>query len=253
MSPLSTIEKLDAAERWFRDGLSVVNQPGGVLTLEVDMSQAVAWRQSQKDKGISYTFTHIVVVAVASVLVEHPELHKLIAGNKRLLPDTVDICLSIAGDHAVTPVLILKDAGRKSLSEIANEVQSRAAEVRAEDEGRLRILRKWGWIVPSALLRRALIRSLLNQLWYRRLASGTFQVTVISTVDLFVPFLFNTAGALGVGRIRDRVVAVDGRSEVRPILPLACCFDHRVWNGMDGANFLKALKDKLETRPVEQQ
>jgi pyruvate dehydrogenase E2 component (dihydrolipoamide acetyltransferase) len=220
--------------------------------VEVDMSQAVAWRHSQKDNGTSYTFTHIVVVAVASVLVEHPELHKLIAGNKRLLPDTVDICLSIAGGHAVTPVLILKDAGRKSLGEIANEVQSRAAEVRAEDEGRLRILRRWGWIVPSALLRRALIRSLLNQLWYRRLASGTFQVTVISTVDLFVPFLFNTAGALGVGRIRDRVVAVDGRSEVRPILPLACCFDHRVWNGMDAANFLNALKDKLETRPVEQ-
>jgi pyruvate/2-oxoglutarate dehydrogenase complex dihydrolipoamide acyltransferase (E2) component len=48
------------------------------------------------------------------------------------------------------------------------------------------------------------------------------------------------------------VVAVDGRSEVRPILPLACCFDHRVWNGMDAANFLNALKDKLETRPVEQ-
>jgi pyruvate dehydrogenase E2 component (dihydrolipoamide acetyltransferase) len=100
--------------------------------------------------------------------------------------------------------------------------------------------------VPSGFMRRALMRYLMNQLWYRRLASGTFQITVVPTVDLFVPFLFNTAAALGAGRIRDRVVAVNGHTEIRPILPLACCFDHKVWNGMDTAKFLNAVKEELE-------
>lgn len=239
-------EKLGYMERWTRDGLSAVDPPGGFLTLEVDMTQVRALRKRMKEAGTSVTYTQVLVMAVASALTKHPELHRLIAGNKRLLPDSVDICLSIAGENAVTPVLIVKDAGRKSLEEIAHEVQHGAALARAEEEERLGTLRKWGWIVPFAFLRRALIRCLLNQVWYRRMVSGTFQVSVLSTVDLFVPFLFNTAAALGGGRIRDRVVAVNGQIEIRPILGLACCFNHKVWNGMDTANFLNAVKEELE-------
>jgi pyruvate dehydrogenase E2 component (dihydrolipoamide acetyltransferase) len=239
-------EKLDYAERWMRDGLSVVGRPGGFLTIEVDMSEARERRNRLKDAGTAVTYTQILVAAVGSALTKHAELHRLIAGNRRLLPDTVDICVSISGDHAVTPVLIVKDAGRKSLQTIAAELRDGAAKARAEDEQRLGAIRKWGWIVPFAFLRRLLIRSLLNQLWYRRRASGTFQVTVVSTADLFVPFLFNTAAALGVGRVQDRVVPRNGQVEIRPILELACCFDHKVWNGMDTANFLNAVKAELE-------
>jgi pyruvate dehydrogenase E2 component (dihydrolipoamide acetyltransferase) len=242
------IEKLDYAERWSRDGLRAVDPPGGFLTLEVDMTQASALRSRAKNAGASVTYTQILVVAVASALTKHPELHRLIAGKIRLFPGSVDICLSIAGENAVTPVLIVKDAGRKSLKAITDEVQNGAVRARVEEEKRLGMLKKWGWIVPCALLRRALIRSLLNRLWYRRMVSGTFQVSVVSTVDLFVPFLFNTAAALGGGRVRDRVVAVNGQVEIRPIMELACCFDHKVWNGMDGANFLNAVKEELEQR-----
>jgi pyruvate dehydrogenase E2 component (dihydrolipoamide acetyltransferase) len=246
MSGRGHIEKLDFAERWFRDGLSVIDHPGGVLAIEVDMSHAAARRQKLKLAGTAVTYTELLVAAVASVLTKHPDLHRLTAGNKRLSPDTVDICLSLAGEDAVTPVLILKDAGSKTLQEIAQEVRDRVHQARSEDEVRRRILRRWGWIIPFAVLRRALLRFLMNQLWYRRVASGTFQVSVVSTVDLFVPFLFNTAACVGAGRIRDRVIAIDGKCEVRPILPLSCCFDHKVWNGMNTAKFLNELKQELE-------
>lgn len=249
MPVLDRVEKLDYVERWHSDGLSTLGHPGGVLTIEVDMTQAVALRQTLKGGGTSATFTQLLIVAVSSVLTSHPELHRLVAGKRRLSPSRVDICLSIAGDQAVTPVLMVKDAGSKSLQEIATEVRERADLARSEDAERLRLLRKWGWIVPSGFLRRALLRCLMNQLWYRRLTSGTFQITVLPTVDLFVPFLFNTAAVLGAGRIRDRVVAVNGKIEIRPILPLACCFDHKVWNGMDTAKFLNAVKDEME-RPA---
>jgi pyruvate dehydrogenase E2 component (dihydrolipoamide acetyltransferase) len=243
------IEKLTAAERWSRDGLRAIEHPGGVLTIDVDMSHAMASKESLNKAGNAVTYTQMLIVAVASVLTTHSALHRLIAGNRRLLPGSVDICLSISGDNALTPVLIVRDAGKKSLFEISQEVRTGAGKARSDQEERLAVLRKWGWIVPSAFLRRALIRCLMNRLWYRRLASGTFQITVVSTVDMFVPFLFNTAAALGAGRIRDRVIAVNGKSEVRPILPLACCFDHKVWNGMDTAQFLNAVKEELERPP----
>jgi pyruvate dehydrogenase E2 component (dihydrolipoamide acetyltransferase) len=243
------IERLDFVERWLRDGLSVIDPPGGFLTLEVDMSNVKRLRGILKEAGTPVTYTHVLLKAAASALTKHRELHRLIAGNRRLLPGTVDICLSIAGDLAVTPVLIVRDAGRKGLAAIADEVRDRAAQARSEDEKRLGILRRWGWLVPAAFLRRALIRFLLNRLWYRRMASGTFQVSVVSTVDHFVPFLFNTSAALGAGRIRDKVVAVNGQIEIRPILVLACCFDHNVWNGMDAATFLCAVKEELERGP----
>jgi len=143
-------------------------------------------------------------------------------------------------------VLILKDAGSKNPEAIAREVRERAAEARTEDEKRLRLLNRWGWIVPAAFLRTALIRFFLSRLWYRRMASGTFQVSVVSNVDFFVPFLFNTAAALGAGRVRNRVVAIGGKVEVRPTIMLSCCFDHKVWNGMNAAKFLNAVGAELE-------
>jgi pyruvate dehydrogenase E2 component (dihydrolipoamide acetyltransferase) len=245
------IENLSPVDRWFRDGLKAIDPPGGFLTVEVDMHRAAILRAGAEARGARVTYTHIIVAAVAAALTRNPDLHRLNAGNKRLIPQTVDVCLSIAGEGAITPVLILRDAGRRDLDSIAMEIRDRTAEARREDEKRLRMINRWGWIVPGSWLRTSLIRFLLNQIWYRRRASGTFQVTVVSNVDLAVPFLFNTAAALGAGRVRDRVVAIDGRIAIRPTLILSCCCDHKVWSGMDTARFLNAVKAELEELPPE--
>jgi pyruvate/2-oxoglutarate dehydrogenase complex dihydrolipoamide acyltransferase (E2) component len=179
----------------------------------------------------------------------HSDLHRLVAGSKRLIPNTVDLCLSIAGDGAVTPVLIIKDAGGKNLEVIADEVRARASEEQLANQRLQDKLRKWGWLLPALFLRRFLMRSLLNQLWYRRSVSGTFQLTFLPAVDLFVPFLFNTAAALSAGAVRDRVVAVNGKIELRPMLTLACCFDHK--SGMDWMlqGLSMELSKSLNNRP----
>ena len=90
------------------------------------------------------------------------------------------------------------------------------------------------------------MRFLLRRIWYRRKVSGTFQVTCVPQVDLAVPLLFNTSGALGVGRVRDRVIADGGIAVVRPVVTLTCCVDHAVWNGMAAARFLSGVSDVLE-------
>ncbi|HEY1760779.1 MAG TPA: 2-oxo acid dehydrogenase subunit E2 [Bryobacteraceae bacterium] len=241
------IEKLSWAERWFRDGLRAIDPPGALLAVEVDMSRPAALRSEKRLVGVSVTYTQIVIVAIAAALQQLPELHRMVAGNKRLTSDTIDICLSVAGENVVTPVVILKDAERRTLELIGQEIKEKTAVARASDQKLTAFLNKWGWVVPAAFARRALIRFLLSRTSYRRTVSGTFQLTALGTVDQIAPFLFNTAAAVGMGEVRDRVIAVDGRPEVRPTAVLTCCCDHKVWNGMDAARFLNAVKAELES------
>ncbi len=54
------------------------------------------------------------------------------------------------------------------------------------------------------------------------------------------------AAILAVGRIADRVVAVNGQPAVQPMLTLSVSFDHRVVDGARGAEFLKTLAEWIE-------
>ena len=54
------------------------------------------------------------------------------------------------------------------------------------------------------------------------------------------------AAILAVGRITDRIVAIDGQPQVRPILELSVSFDHRVVDGARGAEFLDSLAGLIE-------
>ena len=80
-------------------------------------------------------------------------------------------------------------------------------------------------------------------------SGGTFTISNLGShgIDSFDPIVnAPQAAILGVGRIVDRVVAVDGRAEVRPMLDLSVTFDHRVVDGARGAEFLGTLASLLE-------
>ena len=81
------------------------------------------------------------------------------------------------------------------------------------------------------------------------MSGGTFTISNLGShgIDSFDPIVnAPQAAILGVGRIVDRVVAVDGRAEVRPMLDLSVTFDHRVVDGARGAEFLGTLASLLE-------
>ena len=67
-------------------------------------------------------------------------------------------------------------------------------------------------------------------------------------VDHFTPII-NTGegGILGVGRIADRPVVIDGAIAVRPTAPLSLSFDHRLVDGAQAAAFLARVKQILES------
>jgi pyruvate dehydrogenase E2 component (dihydrolipoamide acetyltransferase) len=240
------LEPLDYAERWLADGFRVLDTPGGFLLLEVEMMRARTLIERLRAAGVPATYTHVIVRAAALALARHPELHLLVAGHRRLRPERVDIGLSVSGSSFYAPVMVLEDAARKPLPALSAEIARRAPEVRDKAERDLASMRRLGWIIPFGWLRRALLRLFFGFPRFRRKLAGTFQVTSVHTLDVATPFQFTAAAALGVGRVRDRVVAVDGQPAVRPTAILSVAIDHTAWDGVRTALFMNELRAILE-------
>jgi pyruvate/2-oxoglutarate dehydrogenase complex dihydrolipoamide acyltransferase (E2) component len=230
-----------------RDGMAVCQVPAYFECLDADMTEAKAAVAFARSRGIRLTYTHIFVKAAAQALSRHADLHQLVCGQRIYNPAQVDIALSVAGEGAVAPLMVLEAADRKNLAEIGREITRRAPEVRDADRAMTRTLGRWGWIAPASFLRKAVLRTLFRSFSFRRKGSGTFQVSILSDVDQAMSPAFSSTAMLVAGRVRDRVVAVGGSPEVRPIVTLTCCADHRVWDGRAGQRFLTALREILES------
>jgi pyruvate dehydrogenase E2 component (dihydrolipoamide acetyltransferase) len=81
------------------------------------------------------------------------------------------------------------------------------------------------------------------------LTGGTFTITNLGTydVDAFTPVInLPELAILGVGRIQDKVVPVDGEIKIRKMITLSLVFDHRLVDGAPAAAFLQKLKERVE-------
>lgn len=238
--------RIDAAQLWQSDMLRQAEPAGAVVGLDVDLSRAHALRSDVAAQGTSVTYTALFVKAAALALARHPHLHQVVGARWRLSPGRVDIGLSVAGEAACAPVMVLDDAGNKSLTTLSDEIRSRTPEVLEKERRELAAWRRWGRLVPWARARRLLVGRMLRRPSFRRRITGTFQVSTMSTVDVLVPLTFVATGVLAAGRVRERVVAVDGVPAVRPMVTLVCAFDHKVWDGARASLFLNEVKDVLE-------
>jgi len=130
----------------------------------------------------------------------------------------VNIGVAVAlSDGLIVPVV--KDANEKALSEIAREIRDLARRARE------------------------------NKLLPDDVGGGTFTVSNLGSyrsVDWFAPIVNQPeAGILGVGRMQDTVVAVDGRPAVHATVGLSLTCDHRLLDGAPAAEFLRILMDYL--------
>jgi pyruvate/2-oxoglutarate dehydrogenase complex dihydrolipoamide acyltransferase (E2) component len=239
--------KLDYAERWFRDALAVSRPPAFSEQVEVDVSRAKELIDLSREQGLRLTYATLLVRAVAVVLKSEPDLHVMICGNTVHYPNRVDIALSIAGQSVITPVLIIEGADQKTLPVIADEIDRRVPEVQEGDRKYRATLRRWGWILPFGILRRAFLRFSFRFLAFRTKGTGTFQVSIVPGVDICSTPLFGACGILTAGRVKDRVIVIDGKPVARPTVYLTCSADHSMWNGKDGEKFLLSVREVLET------
>jgi pyruvate dehydrogenase E2 component (dihydrolipoamide acetyltransferase) len=226
--------------------------PAGVQVIEIDMTKAEQSIQLLRAKGQRVTFTHVIIRAAGMALASNPPINRMLAGNRCFSPTTVKIGISVATGCFVAPVLVISDPDKKAVMVISEEMEKRLAGLREESEVILRHLRRWGWVVPFSFARRWLLRLMARNFAIRQNMSGTIQITSLPGSDIVIPLIFGSTAVLGVGRICNRVVAVDGQPAVRPTLNLVCTADHRVWDGRAGETFLKEIKKILETGVYDQ-
>jgi pyruvate dehydrogenase E2 component (dihydrolipoamide acetyltransferase) len=164
---------------------------------------------------LKLTHTDLLAALVARVLLKHPRMNASWTGDGVRANAEINIGLAMAVDDGVVAP-VLHNADKSKLTEIAT--QRRDLTERARD-GKLR---------PADI------------------AGGTFTISNLGMfgVDAFTAIIIPPQAAiLAVGRISDRVVPIDGRPGIRPMMTLTLSSDHRV---VDGARAAKFLQDLVE-------
>jgi 2-oxoglutarate dehydrogenase E2 component (dihydrolipoamide succinyltransferase) len=190
---------------------------------EVDMSAAIRLRNRYKDlfekkHGVKLGFMGFFVKACCRALEEIPSVNAEIEGSDIIYKRYVDLSVAVGTDKGlVTPVL--RDAHRLGFAEIETAIAALGAKAR---EGRLSV---------------------------EDLRGGTFTISnggvygsLMSTPILNPP----QSGILGMHKIEQRPVVVDGKIEIRPMMYLALSYDHRIVDGKEAVTFLVRVKEQLE-------
>ena len=238
-------------------------------TLEIDATAALAHLAALRGHGdVKATLTHLVGRALARVLAEHPELNVLIRWGRFYQRDDVDIFFQVAlqpeaDDGAVDlSGVVVRNADRKSVLEIAGEFATRVQRVREDRDPELATLRRRLGQLPPLLLRP--IQSLIDFVQYTfnvklpglpRDAFGSAMITNIGMfgmrwayAPLFPPSHCPIVVLIGAVHSKPSVVVDDaGREQlaIRPILPLHASMDHRVLDGVQAARVATRLEHLL--------
>lgn len=193
--------------------------PDVAIVTQVDMTKALELRERLKEKGQRVSITAMVVKAVAKALEEYPMLNSTVDGDKIIVYEDVNVGVAVSlPDGLVVPVI--RNANKKSLLEISNEIEKLSK--KAREEG----------LSPEDVV------------------GGTFTVSNLGAkdVEFFVPIINPPQSAiLGVGTLSKRPVVVNDRIEVRPTIYLSLVFDHRVVDGVPASEFLGKVKRNLES------
>jgi pyruvate dehydrogenase E2 component (dihydrolipoamide acetyltransferase) len=189
--------------------------PHFFLERDLDATRLNSWRETvRKRPGYEkVTHTDLLIVICAAALAEHPRVNATWRDGTVQHQDAINVGIAVATEDALI-VPVVQGADRLELRAVA---QARSdLVVRARD----RKLR------PADL------------------SDGTFTISNLGMfgVDAFHAIV-NTpqAAILAVGRILDRIVAIDGKPAVRPTMTVSLSFDHRVVDGAEGARFLDTL------------
>jgi pyruvate dehydrogenase E2 component (dihydrolipoamide acetyltransferase) len=213
-APLSAVARL-MAERMVQ---SWTQAPHFFLVREVDARALVEARERlapaiERSRGVKLTYTDLLVALVARVLKKHPKLNATWSDGTIRPNRHINVSLAMAvTDGVVAPVI--PDADAIGLADIA------ARRIELSERARAAHLK------PADI------------------AGGTFTLTNLGMyeVDAFNAIIAPPqAASLAVGRIAERVVAIDGQPAVRPTMTMTLSGDHRVVDGAQGAVFLSDL------------
>ncbi len=219
--PLKSVRKLI----YDRMGESVHTTARVTLVTEMDATQLVELREKLKaEKAPAWGFTpgynELIGATVSRTLPEFPFMNARVSGDEQSIERLAKVNLGIAVDTErglVVPVV--KDANQLGLQQF------------------------------GTIFRQLVDRALSGRMMPEDLEGGTFTITNLGNfdVDAFTPVInLPQVAILGIGRIQEKVVPVDGEITIRKMMTLSLVFDHRIIDGAPAAKFLQQVKQNLE-------
>lgn len=190
---------------------------------EVDMGRIMEIRNKHKDKfkemhGVGLGFMSFFAKACAVALAEWPSVNAYIDGDQLIYHDYADISIAVSTPRGLT-VPVMRNVERMSMADIEKKVVELAGKARD------------------------------SKLTTEELTGGTFTITnggvfgsLMSTPIINIP----QSAILGMHKIQDRPMVVNGQVVVRPIMYLALSYDHRIIDGRESVSFLVRVKELLE-------
>lgn len=197
--------------------------PHVTLMDEIDVTKLVAHRKKFKEvaagKGIKLTFLPYVVKALTSALREYPALNTSLDDATSEIVHKHYYNIGIAADtEKGLLVPVVKDADRKSVFTISNEINELAGKARD------------GKLAPDEMKGASCTISNIGS------AGGQWFTPVINHPEVAI---------LGIGRIAEKPVVKDGEIVAAPVLALSLSFDHRMIDGATAQNALNHIKRLL--------
>lgn len=217
--PMTTLRKR-IAER-----LVQAQHTAAILTTfnEIDMSAVMKLRKRykedfQKKHGVSLGFMGFFVKAVIEALKTYPRVNAFIDGTDMVFHNYYNIGIAVGTERGLV-VPVLKNAELMSVAEIEASIKGYAQKAR---DGKLTV---------------------------DDLSGGTFTISnggvygsLMSTPILNPP----QSGILGMHKIEERPIAVNGEVVIRPMMYVALSYDHRIIDGSESVSFLVKVKECLE-------
>jgi len=190
---------------------------------EVDLTEVMALRKRykehfEKEHGVRLGFMSFFVKAAVEALKKHPIINASVEGNDIIYHDFWDIGIAVSSDKGLV-VPVVRDCDQKGFAQIEGDISAYAQKAR-----------KGGLGMDD-------------------LTGGTFTITnggvfgsLISTPIINPP----QSAILGMHKIQDRPMVVDGEVKPRSMMYLALTYDHRIVDGKDAVQFLVSIKESLE-------
>jgi 2-oxoglutarate dehydrogenase E2 component (dihydrolipoamide succinyltransferase) len=190
---------------------------------EVDMTRIMEIRKQYKDTfkethGVNLGFMSFFVKACCTALQEWPAVNAYIDGDSLVYHDYCDISIAVSAPKGLV-VPVIRNAESLGMAEIEKKVVELATKARD------------------------------NKLSPDEMAGGTFTITnggvfgsLMSTPIINIP----QSAILGMHKIQERPVAINGKVEIRSMMYVAVSYDHRIIDGRESVGFLVRVKELLE-------
>ena len=190
---------------------------------EVDMYDLIKTRNEHKESfekkyGVKLGFMSFFVKACITALKDVPEVNAEIENNEVVYKNYYNIGVAVGTDQGLV-VPVVKDADKKTLIEIEKEIFELGEKARSR---KLNISDMQGGTFT--------------------ISNGGVYGSLMSTPILNPP----QSGVLGMHKIEERPIAVDGKVVIRPMMYLALSYDHRLVDGKGAVTFLVRVKESLE-------